>query len=733
MSKRLYELASFSARHRWIVLATWLGAVTLITVLGITRGGSHSTNADIPGTESQVAFDLLEDRFPAQAGTSIQVVLAAEEGAELDQATVNATIDQLAVASGVVDVSDPYAVGAVTPDGRVAFAEVRYGGVVADVDEADIESLEEAVATAREDGVQVEFRGEAVDANADQESYTAEIVGLSVAVVVLMFAFGSVIAAFTPILSGMLGVLTTLMGLEILANWVSVNEFAPVLATMIGLAVGIDYALFIVSRHRQFLHEGRSINDSIARATATSGGAVLFAGMTVIIALAGLVVLNIPLLTSMGLGAALSVFVSVLLALTLLPALLAIIGTRIDALTLPFVGARTEEGGDAHLTLSARWARRVTARPAPYLVAAVTLMAVLAAPVAGLRLGVPDDGVKPDDRTERRAYDLLAEGFGPGVNGAFTVVVDLADVDAADRETALAETRGTLRAVPGVVDASPAIPNPEGDTAIIQVTPATAADDEATVDTLEAIRDQRTTISSETGAAIAVTGITAINIDQAERLLEALPLFLAIVIGLTFVLLLVVFRSVAVPAKAAVAILISILAALGVVVAVFQWGWGASLIGVEETLPLVPILPALMFAILFGLSMDYEVFILSRIKEEYAHCGDNPESVNRGLTATARIITAAALIMISVFGSFILTPTVEVKMFGVGLALAVLLDATIIRMVMVPSTMVLLRRAVWWLPGWLDRAIPHVDIEGAQLPEQTDPAPESERVPVGVG
>ncbi|MEM9655909.1 MAG: MMPL family transporter [Actinomycetota bacterium] len=733
MSKRLYALASLAARNRWVVVAIWLSTVGVITFFGITQGGAHTTNGDIPGTESQVAFDLLEERFPAQAGTSVQVVFAAEEGARLDQATVSQAIGGLADAPGVVDVSDPYAGGTVTPDGRIAFAEIRYDGPVADVDGADVEAIEDAVEPARDSGVQVEFRGEAIDANAEQESYTAEIVGLTVAVVVLMFAFGSVIAALTPIMSGVLGVLTTLMGLEILANWVSVNEFTPILATMIGLAVGIDYALFIVSRHRQFLHEGRSLEDSIARAAATSGGAVLFAGMTVIIALAGLFVLNIPLLTSMGLGAALSVFIAVLLALTLLPALLAIIGTRIDSLTLPFVGARTEEGGDAHMTLSARWARRVTGRPAPYLLAAVTLMAVLAAPVVGIRLGVPDDGVKPADNTERQAYDLLAEGFGPGVNGPFTVVVDLADVEPADRENALAVTQETLQGVPGVVATSPAIPNPDGDTAIIQVTPATAADDEATVDTLDAIRGRQATISTETGAAIAVTGITAIEIDQADRLLGALPLFLGLVIGLTFVLLLVVFRSLAVPAKAAVAILISILASLGVVVAVFQWGWGASLIGVEETVPLVPILPALMFAILFGLSMDYEVFILSRIKEEYARSGDNPASVNRGLAATARIITAAALIMISVFGSFILTPGVEVKMFGVGLALAVLLDATLIRMVMVPASMVLLRKAAWWLPGWLDRTIPHVDIEGTQLPERGQPVDEADRVPVGVG
>ncbi len=734
MSKRLYLLASFAARHRWPVVIVWFAAVGLIAFLGITQGGESSTDVDIPGTESQVAFDLLEDRFPEQAGTSVQVVFAAPDGAQLDPAVVGETLDELAEASQVVGVGDPFEEATVTPDGGIGFTAIQYDGSADTVGEADVESLEEAVEPLRGAGYAVEFRGEAIDANSNPESFTAEIVGLTVAVIVLLFAFGSVIAALTPILSGMLGVATTLMSLQILSNWVSINEFAPILATMIGLAVGIDYALFIVSRHRQFLHEGRSLHDSIARATATSGGAVLFAGITVVIALSGLVVLNIPLLTSMGLASALAVLISVLLALTLLPAVLAIIGTKIDALTLPGIGTKTEEDGTAHKTLSARWARRVTDKPAPWLLGALAFMVLLAVPVASMRLGVPDDSAKSESRTERQAYDLLTEGFGPGVNGPFTVVVDLDDVPSDDRPAALEETAQLLAGVSGVADLSPAIPNPAGDTAIISVTPTTGADDEATADTLRAIRDQRTVIDAETGAAIAVTGLTAVNIDQAEKLLDALPLFLGLVIGLTFILLLIVFRSVVVPVKAALAILISILSALGVVVAVFQWGWGASLIGVEESLPLLPILPALMFAILFGLSMDYEVFILSRIREEFVETGDNHDSVNNGLAATARIITAAALIMISVFGSFILSPSIETKMFGVGLATAVLLDATIVRMIMVPSTMILMRNGNWWLPRWLDKAVPHVDIEGSHLPEQMEAdGPVEVRESVGVG
>ena len=734
MSKRLYLLASFAARHRWPVVTVWVAAVGLIAFLGITQGGESSTDVDIPGTESQIAFDLLEERFPEQAGTSVQVVFAAPEGSSLDAAAVGDAIDELTEASLVTRVGDPFAEGTITPDGSIGFTEIHYDGAADDVGEADVESLEEAVESLRGEGYAVEFRGEVIDANSAPESFTAEIVGLTVAVIVLLFAFGSVIAALTPILSGVLGVATTLMSLEILSNWVSINEFAPILATMIGLAVGIDYALFIVSRHRQFLHEGRPLHDSIARATATSGGAVLFAGITVVIALSGLVVLNIPLLTSMGLASALAVMISVLLALTLLPAVLAIIGTKIDALTLPGIGSKTEEDGTAHNTLSARWARRVTNRPGPWLAGALAFMILLALPVASMRLGVPDDSAKPETRTERQAYELLTEGFGPGVNGPFTVVVDLAAVDVADRPAALEQTAAILSDVDGVASLSPAIPNPEGDTAIISATPTTGADDEVTADTLRAIRDQRTVVESETGAAIAVTGLTAVNIDQAEKLLEALPLFLGLVIGLTFILLLIVFRSIVVPVKAALAILISILSALGVVVAVFQWGWGASLIGVEESLPLLPILPALMFAILFGLSMDYEVFILSRIREEYVDSHDNHEAVNNGLAATARIITAAALIMISVFGSFILSPSIETKMFGVGLATAVLLDATIVRMIMVPSTMILMRDGNWWLPRWLDKIVPHVDIEGAHLPEQSSAAtPDDVREPVAVG
>jgi putative drug exporter of the RND superfamily len=739
VAKKLYTLARTCVRHRRWVIVAWL--LVLISSVGLSSaiGGEKSNDFVIPGTESQAANDLLDARFPAQAGSAATVVFAARDGETLQNpaatAAINDTIRALRAAPQVIATSDPVVDQSFSADGRVAFAEVRYPVAAEDVSDAAVEAMKTATQPGRDAGLAVEFSGDVITAHAAETgSHTAEIIGLGVAVIVLMFAFGSLLAAITPIITGLVGVGITLMLLSIAARFLDVNEFGPTIATMIGLAVGIDYALFIVSRHRQNLRSDMGVEESIARACATAGSAVLFAGMTVVIAISGLAVVGVPMLTSMGLCSALAVVVAVALAITLLPAVLGTIGTSIDRFCLPGMKPKVEVEVGGKPTLSARWSRKVTAHPARWLLVGVTIMGALAVPAFSMRLGLPDDGSQSVEKTERRAYDLLSAGFGPGFNGPFAVVADLSATPVDQRSTALDQITVKLSGVEGVQFAAPAISNESGDTAIVTVFPTTGPANADTDDTLTRVRAANAELASSTSAELKVTGTTPINIDLTHRLKKALPQFIGIVIGLTFVLLMIVFRSILVPLKAALAILISIVAAIGVIVAVFQWGWGAGAIGVSETLPMIAFLPVLMFAMLFGLSMDYEVFILSRIREEHMLGQSNTDAVNHGLASTARIITAAALIMISVFSAFILNSDPTTKMFGLGLAIAVLLDATVVRMIMVPATMVLMREGNWWLPKWLDRIIPNVDIEGANLDSDLTPSPSvDDRRPVDAG
>jgi putative drug exporter of the RND superfamily len=736
MARKLYSLASTCIRHRRLVIVGWL--LVLIATAGLSGayGGKKSTAFAIPGTESQSAIDLLAKRFPSRAGSSAQIVFVAKKpGGLTSQAgstAIAAVMAKMSKAPGVIAVGDPIKDQTVSQNGDVAYTEVRYAVSADKVTDEAVDALRNSDGPALAAGLQVEYRGDVITAhtNARSEgSHTGELIGIGVAIIVLLLAFGSVLAALTPIINGLIGVGITIMVLNLAARFFTVNQFGPTLAIMIGLAVGIDYSLFIVSRHRLNLRSGMEMNESIARATATAGSAVLFAGLTVVIAISGLTIVGIPLLTSMGISSAIAVVIAVAIALTFLPAVLAGLGPKIDAFTLPGMKPKVEVDDQATKTLSARWAKRVTERPGRWLLIGLIAMGALAAPTLSMRLGIPDDGVLGNTKTERRAYDQLTKGFGPGFNGPYTVVADLAKVPSNRRTAVLTQIQSQLAKVSGVGFTAPAFPNESGDTAVIAAIPTTGPSNKATEDTLHRIREANKAIEQKTGARLLVTGSTAINIDMSERLSNALPKFIGIVIGLTFLLLLIVFRSILIPIKAAVAILISIVASLGVVVAVFQWGWGAHAIGVPEKMPLIAFLPVLMFAILFGLSMDYEVFILSRIREEHSKGLSNTESVLHGISATARIITAAALIMISVFAAFILNIDPTTKMFGVGLSVAVLIDATIVRMILVPATMVLMRSKTWWLPARLERIIPNVDIEGAGLDQQVSHA---EPVRVGV-
>jgi len=716
MSRFLYRLGKFSVRHRRLMLAGWLLGLVAMAVGAAAAGGETSSEFSIPGTESQQAFDLLDERFPEQSGTSARIVFSSTDGTPL-AASSDAVDDTLAEArelEHVIQVTDPFETGTVSPDGTIAYATVRYDVEATEIGVDGVEELVETGALAEESGLQVEFSGDVVANNPEQHPPTSEVIGLAVAVVVLLFAFGSVLAMGLPLITALLGLVIGLTGISVMSAFVDLSSTAPTLATMIGLAVGIDYALFIVTRHRQNLADGLTVSEAAARANATAGSAVVFAGGTVVIALAGLAVAGIPFLTLMGVATAAAVVVAVLVAVSLLPALLGICGTNIDRWRAPFTKPST---GDVDPdTFGAKWARKVTAHPLRSLIGGIAVMLLLALPVVDMQLGMADAGTEPEHTTERQAFDLITEGFGPGFNGPLTVVVDVTDAE--NSAPAIAAYTEAISESDGIVGVGPVFFNEAGDTAVFAAVPSTAPSDAATAELVDTLRDDVfPEIEESTDTTISLTGSTAANIDISEKLRSALPSFMAVVLGLTFLLLLVAFRSILVPLKASFAILLSIVSSFGVVVAIFQWGWLIELIGLDTTIPIVSYMPIMMFAILFGLSMDYEVFIMSRIKEDYSRSGDPNDSVVSGLTSSARVITAAALIMISVFGAFVLGDDPIIKMFGVGLAAAVFLDATIVRMIIVPAALALLGRAAWWLPGWMDTVVPNIDIEGEHLME----------------
>jgi RND superfamily putative drug exporter len=744
MSKILYRWGKAAASHPWRMIGVWLLIAVAVFGINASAGGETSDDFTIPGTEAQRGIDLLDERFPSQGGVSGQVVFADPDGDVTDPAArevIAATLEELAAGPNVLAVTDPFdpANGSVSADGRIAYASVRYS-----VDPPGPEEGEAAIAAveqAREAGLHAELSRTIVGGSEEVEG--GEAVGLAVAIIVLLVAFGSVIAAGIPIGSAVFGIMIGLGLVGVMAGMTDVPSISPMLATMIGLGVGIDYALFVVTRHRGFLHGGRSPVEAAALANATSGTAVLFAGSTVVVALAGLSLAGIPAITVMGLASAITVFVAMVGAVTLLPAFLGLAGTKIDKL---HVGRRRRSEAEiaAHTTLSGRWADHVGRHPWRYAIGAAAFLIAIAAPVLGMRTGVADDGTAETDKTYRQAYDLLAEGFGPGFNGPFTIAIE--NPDGAAIDPVLADrVHADLAGTDGIVFVTEPVFNPESDTVVLTAIPATSPQEKQTEALVNTLRDDVLPSALDgSGAEAFVTGQTASYIDISEKLAARLPVFIAAVVGLSFVLLMLVFRSLVVPLKAAVMNLLSIGGAYGVVVAVFQWGWGNNLIGVDQTVPISPFLPMIMFAILFGLSMDYEVFLLSRVREEYVRTRDSHGSVVNGLAATARVITSAALIMMSVFAAFLLSSDVQVKMFAVGLTVAVLVDATIVRMVLVPATMALMGDANWWLPRWLDRLLPHIDVEGSSVtgeeltvPDGFDAEPGSEaddeRELVGVG
>ncbi|MFJ4787858.1 MMPL family transporter [Streptomyces sp. NPDC088794] len=723
MATFLCRLGRLAFRRRLLTVLLWVAVLVGVGAGAVTAPAAEDQNQTMPGIESQQAFDLLEQRFPGTEadGASARVVFVAPAGQKVTGAghrsAIEAFVSEAADGSQVSGAVDPFRAKAVSADGTTAYSTVSFTEKADDLTDTAKRHLETAIDRARESGLTVEVGGTAL-ASKPAAGGAAEAIGIGIATVVLLITFGSLAAAGLPLLTAVVGVGISMASILALASTFGLSSTTGTLATMLGLAVGIDYAMFVVSRYREERAGGHAPQEAAGIAAGTAGSAVVFAGLTVVIALAGLSVVGIPMLTKMGLAAAGAVVLAVLISLTLVPALL---GWWPNAVLARSARRRGRLKGAGEDNGGSRWARFVLRRPATVLLLSVVGLGALAVPVLDLQLGMPGDEVKSTSTTERRAYDDLAEGFGPGFNGPFTIVVDARGAD--DPEDAVRTISEKIAGERGVVSVSAARFNQAGDTAVFSAVPATGPSDRKTQDLVNAIRADRPGIDSTTGATFKVTGTTAVNIDVSEKVQSALIPYLAVVVGLAFVLLLVVFRSVLVPLKAALGFLLSVLAALGSVVAVFQWGYGADLLGAHETGPIMNMMPIFLVGIMFGLAMDYEVFLVARIREAYVH-GDRPDqAVTSGFRHSARVVVAAALIMIAVFSGFIGAGESMIKMIGFGLAAAVLLDAFVVRMAFVPAVLALLGRAAWWLPKWLDRLLPTVDVEGETLTRKGPAAP----------
>ncbi|WP_369183239.1 MMPL family transporter [Streptomyces sp. Y1] len=729
MATYLYRLGRYCFRRRRAVLAVWIAVLIAVGGAAGAFAGKTSDEFKVPGTEAQATLDRIKDTFPAQGHGSAQVVFAAPAGGGIaapDAAkAVGASVERIAHVPGVAAVPDPYATGAVSPDGRVAIALVSFDHKLAEVTDQQREAVRAAAEPARAAGLDVAFGGDAYNRMAKVEG-GSESIGVVVAGAVLVITLGTLVAAGLPLLTALAGVGVAMAGLLALTGSFEIITTAPVLALMVGLAVGIDYALFILFRHRRHLDEGLEPEEAAARATATAGSAVVFAGLTVVVALAGLAVAGVPFLTVMGLAASGAVVVAVLVAITLLPAVLGFVGRGIDRLPL-WKRAPAANGGT---TMGERWARFVVRRPLPVLLLGLTGLGVLAAPAASLDLGLPGGGSQAVGTDARKAYDLVSDSFGPGFNAPLVVVVDAHD--APNPEQAVQTVAGRLQTLEGVRTLLPPTVDRASGTALVPVIPTTGPDHADTRALVNEIRDQRAALRSATGASVAVTGTTAANIDVSTKLDQALPPFVAVIAGIALVLLALAFRSILVPLKAVLGFLLSIAASLGAVVAVYQWGWLDGFIDVPKVGPVVSFVPILLIGVLFGLAMDYELFLVSGMKEQHVHGKAPREAVVGGVKGGARVVTAAALIMVSVFGAFVLGDDPIVQPIGFALAVGVLVDAFVVRMALVPAAMALFGRAAWWFPRSLGKVVPKVDMEGEELMARLAEEKREAKEPAGV-
>jgi RND superfamily putative drug exporter len=699
------------------VVAVWELVLAVAGVLGTSLKGDLSSEFTIPGIESQRANDLLAAEFPGANGGTIRVVFAAPDGTTLTDAeaqeAIAASLDEAKGVEGAIAVTEL----TLSQDQTIGFADVAFLQEADAVPDSAREGVEAAIQPAREAGLTVEFGGSAA-AGSTEAASAAEIVGIAVAFVILLITLGSLIGAGLPLVTAVIGVGIGLLGVQFVSRFVEMTDTATALATMIGLAVGIDYALFIVARHREQLADPTmSVSESIGRAIGTAGSAVVFAGLTVVIALAALAAVGIPFLTIMGLAAAATVAIAVLIALTLVPALLGFAGERLR----PRGKAAAAAADEGRHSVWHAWGRLIRRSPGAVLIAGVVLLGVLALPATHMRLGLPSNAVQPEDSTLHQSYALLTEGFGPGFNATILYVVDAQNVAEADRAALANQVADAIRQDPDVAMVTEPTFNQAGTIAILRVVPIEGPDADATVDLVERLRDAPAELVRQAGGAPYVTGITAVAIDVSEKLADALPLFVAIIVVLAMVLLAVAFRSLLVPLKAVVGFLLTIAVSLGLTVWAFQDGHLTGVFGVGAAAPIVSFVPVLLIGVLFGLAMDYEVFLVSRMREHFHHSDDAEEAVLGGLQQSGRVVRAAALIMAGVFSGFLLGHDPIIKSIAFALAVGVLVDAFVVRMTLVPAVMLLLGRRAWSFPRWLDRAVPNVDIEGASLPRQPEP------------
>lgn len=708
-------LARWCVQRRLITVLLWLLALIGTAAGAVAAGSAYSNDYEVPGTESGRATELLREGFPGLGGDSDTVVWHTSSGTVRDagaEQTMSRALDRIEDLPGVAAVIGPYdeaGAGQVSEDGRTAYATVAFEDQAKDIDAGEAAAVVETAEVAEADGLRVELGGSAVEATGSSGGHYAEAVGVLVAAVVLFLAFGSLAASLLPIATALVGVGTAYAGIGLLGHVMTVADFAPMLGMLIGLGVGIDYALFIVTRHRRGLKRGLTVTEAAGNAVATTGRAVVFAGATVCIALLGMLILRLNFLNGVAVAASLTVVLTVAASVTLLPALLSFIGMR--ALSRRERRRLAEYGPEPEVPtgFAARWSAFVERHPKLLGAIAVVVMAVLALPTLSLHLGTSDQGNDPKTSTTRQAYDLIAEGFGPGANGPLTLVTE---VDGAQDRLALDNLGTALRETEGVASASPVTYGAGGDTAYLTVVPESSPQSRQTSDLVDRLRDDvLPRAEAGTSLDVQVGGVTAGYDDFADVIVAKLPLFVGVVIGLGCLLLLLAFRSVGIPLKAAVMNVAAVAAAFGVVVAIFQWGWGSELLGLGRAGPIEPFLPVIMVSVLFGLSMDYQVFLMSRMYEEWLETGDNRRAVRVGLAETGRVINSAAVIMISVFLAFVLSGDRVIAMFGIALAVAVALDAFVLRTLLVPALMHLLGGANWWLPRSLDRILPRISIE----------------------
>ncbi len=689
---RLARLADTAFRRRRLVLLAWVVGLVAAFAASATLAGEFSADYATPGSESQRAGELLGDRFPGRSSETVDVVWRAPAGVE----SVKDRTDSLVTAATKLDGIGEAAPAEVSRDGTIAVTRLSLTEKPDSVPHTTGTSLISLAEGASRDGLRVEMGGQVI-ASAQESELSSEAVGLTIAALVLVLTFGTLVAAGLPIATALFGLGISSAGVGLLAAVMDVPDWSTAVASMIGLGVGIDYALLIVTRHRAALAAGREPREAVVEAISTAGHSVLVAGTTVVISLLGLFLMGLSYLQGVALSASLAVLVTMAASVTLLPALLGFAGRKIDRLRIP--GAARPPRDPEH-TPAARWSRAVQRRPWTAALAAVAVLLVLATPFLGLRLGFPDAGNDRAATTTRHAYDLVEQGFGAGANGPLLLAADLRDSGDQARLTALA---GELRDEPGVAAVSGPTVNPDGDAAVLTVVPTSSPQSPQTADL---IRDLRANVLPAAGVPVSVGGTTASFVDQADVTANRLPLFIGGVVILSILLLTVTFRSVTVALKAGAMNLLSIGAAYGVVAYLAEGGWAGQLVGIDTPTPVPPFIPVIMFAILFGLSMDYEVFLLSRVREEFLAGRSTARAVTEGLARTARVITAAALIMVAVFGAFALSPEVFLKLIGIGMAAAILIDATIVRMVLVPAVMQLLGDRNWWLPRWIERLLP---------------------------